>query len=73
MSTNKNKVINIDDWISQAEAARLRNISRQAINNLIKAGRIDTISIGGHTLVNRHDVESFIPNPSGRKKNITNG
>ncbi len=54
------------NWISQAEAARIRNVSRQAISQLVKAGRIRTLEIGGRTLVQRQDVEEFIPLPPGR-------
>ena len=54
------------NWISQAEAARIRNVTRQAISQLVKAGRIRTLEIGGRTLVQRQDVEEFSPLPPGR-------
>jgi len=34
-------------WISQAEAAKLRGVSRQAIAQLVKRGRFETLLIGG--------------------------
>lgn len=44
------------DWISQADAARLRGVSRQAISKLVQKGRLRTLTIGGHVLVHRDDV-----------------
>jgi excisionase family DNA binding protein len=54
-------------WISQAEAARLRGVSREAIYNLVKKNRFTTFKIGDKTLINREDVENYEPHPSGRK------
>jgi excisionase family DNA binding protein len=54
------------DWISQAEAARLRGVSRQAISNLARKGRLKTLDIGGHVLVSRSEVEQFVPLGAGR-------
>jgi excisionase family DNA binding protein len=54
------------DWISQAEAAQLRGVSRQAIAKLVRKGRLRSVVIGGHTLVNRAEVLSFRPRPAGR-------
>ncbi len=69
MSTDfNNKPVIPDEWISQAEAARLRQISRQAIAKLVKKGRIASILIGGRTLVYRPDVEAFEPKKAGRHK-----
>jgi excisionase family DNA binding protein len=56
------------DWISQAEAARIHGVSRQAINKLIRNRRLRTFEAGGHTLVSRKEVESFAPKPAGRPK-----
>jgi excisionase family DNA binding protein len=56
------------DWISQAEAARLRRVSRQAIAKLIRNGRLKSTVIGGHVLVSRADVLSFQPRAAGRPK-----
>ena len=58
----------IDDlsWISQAEAARIRGVSRQAISRLVQKQRLRTLSIGGHLLVSREDVKRFKPLNAGR-------
>jgi excisionase family DNA binding protein len=55
-----------DEWISQAEAARIRNVSRQAISLLVKKGRLPVLKIGGRVLVHRKEVEEFTPDPAGR-------
>jgi len=55
-----------DDWISQAEAARLRRTSRQAIARLVKRGRLRTVVLAGRTLVHRADVMEFSKQRAGR-------
>ena len=55
-----------NEWISQAEAARLRRVSRQAIAILVKKGRLPVLQIGGRLLVRRKEVEEFTPEPPGR-------
>lgn len=69
MSTNS-KSVSMDpaEWVSQAEAARLRNVSRQAIAKLVSNGRFRTLEVGGRSLVSRADVLAFEPNPPGRPK-----
>jgi hypothetical protein len=64
---NPNKV-EPGEWVSQAEAARLRSVSRQAIAKLVANARLRTLEIGGRTLVNRLDVLAFEPNPPGRPR-----
>jgi len=68
MSTNKEETLNIKDWITQAEAARVRDVTRQAINKLVKSNRIRSVKIGGVTLVNKDDVKNFVAKSSGRPK-----
>ena len=68
MSTNLGDPIDISQWISQAEAARSRRVSKQAISKLVRKGRMRSIQIGGHVLVNRADVEAFEPKQAGRPK-----
>lgn len=57
-----------DDWITQAEAARLRKVSRQAITYLVTSGRIRTTNFGGRVFVSREDVLNFEALPAGRKR-----
>lgn len=65
MSTNFSEGT-ADDWISQAEAARMRGISRQAVARLVKRQRLKTLKIGGRLLVRRQDIETFTAQPAGR-------
>jgi hypothetical protein len=57
------KNVKPEELISQAEAARIRGVSQQAIANLIRRGRLNTASIAGRTLVLRSEVESFTEKP----------
>ena len=55
-----------EDWISQAEAARIRGVSRQAISRLIKKGRFHLWKIGGKVLLKRSEVKAYEPEQAGR-------
>ena len=67
-STDNSTHVDLSDWITQAEAARLRNVTRQAIARLVGNGRLRTLEIGGRLFVNRSDVLTFEPHPPGRPK-----
>ncbi len=58
---------NLAEYISQAEAARIRGVTQQAIDNLVKKSRFQTMRIGGRTLLSRSDVEAFQPTMPGRE------
>lgn len=70
MSTHSTGADLDNAWISQAEAARLRQVSRQAIARLVKRGRLRTATIAGYVLVNREDVMNFTALPAGRPKKL---
>lgn len=70
MSTNILKNINPEDWITQAEAARIRNVSRQAIHKLVRDSRLRVVDFGGVVLINKSDVENFEAKRSGRPKKL---
>jgi excisionase family DNA binding protein len=57
----------LSDLISQAEAARIRGVTRAAILDLIRRGRLQTISVGGRELVYRSEVEAFEKDKPGPK------
>jgi predicted DNA-binding protein (UPF0251 family) len=57
--------VKLGDWISQAEAARIRGVSQTAIVNLIRRGRLTTVNMAGRTVVLRSEVENFIAQPKG--------
>jgi hypothetical protein len=68
LSTNLPPPIDLSEWISQAEAARLRGVSRQAIAKLVKQERFATLDIGGRKFVRRDDILSFEPKQGGRPR-----
>ena len=68
MSTKKEISLLPSEWVSPADAARIRGVTRQAIMKLMKQGRIETAEIGGKKLVRLSAVSDFKPNPPGRKK-----
>ena len=53
----------VEKYISQAEAARIRGVSQQAIANLIKRNRLFAVNVAGSTLVLRSEVEAFVTQP----------
>lgn len=54
------------EWVSQAEAAELRGVSRQAINELVRKNRFETLEVGGRKLVRREEVINYEPKKGGR-------
>jgi hypothetical protein len=67
MTQNKKRKFNPAEWISQAEAARIRGIARQAIATHVKRGRFTTFLMGGKTFLLRSEVENFEPQKRGPK------
>ena len=59
-------VFNPDEWITKAEAARIRGVSRQAIGKLARKGKFATFEIAGNVLLKKKDVEGYQPEPGGR-------
>jgi len=55
-----------DDLITQAQAARVRGVTSEAIAKLIKRGRLKVYEVAGNKLVSRRDVENFEKLPAGR-------
>lgn len=54
------------DLISQAEAARLRGVTRAAIQDLVRRGRISSINVGGRALVRRSEIVNYEQGEPGR-------
>lgn len=71
MSTNYLQQIDLTSWISQAEAARLRGVTRQAISKLIRKQKIKILEVGGHVLVNRQEVLEYEGESAGRPRKQT--
>jgi excisionase family DNA binding protein len=61
------------DLITITEAARLREVSHQAILNLIRRGRLNVIELGGRKFLRRSEVVNFEALLGGRpaKKKAT--
>ena len=69
LSTNLiKKNIDLSQWISQAEAARLRGVTRQAIAKLVRKGKLKTLEIGGYSFVHKQEILKFKDGPAGRPK-----
>lgn len=62
-----------EEWISQAEAARLRGVTRQAIAKLVRKGKVRKTIFGGHTFINKADILNFTPSKAGRPRKEQNG
>ena len=58
-----------DDLISQAEAARIRGVSRAAISDLIHRGKINSVLIAGRQLISRIEIENYQKGKAGRPSN----
>lgn len=54
-----------EDLITQAEAARLRGVTRSAIAYLIAQGRLRTYERFGVTFVSKREVEEYEPQKPG--------
>jgi hypothetical protein len=55
-----------DDLITQAEAARLRGVSRAAISDLVRRRKLKVKKIGTVTFVSRSEVINYSPGVGGR-------
>jgi len=58
---------NPKELVSQATAARMRGVSKQAIANLIRRGKLKSVMIDNHVFLLKKDVESFEPDTPGPK------
>ncbi len=56
----------INDLITQADAARIREVSREAIADLIKRGRLSTVEVAGQKFVRRSEIDNFTTRAAGR-------
>lgn len=61
---NKNDVLS--DLISLTQAAELRGVTMQSIQDLIKRGRLEAVEVAGRRLLRRSDVINFKPEVGGR-------
>jgi len=66
-----NVKMNPEDLITQTTAARLRGVSLQAIEGLVRRGKLKVTIIDGHKFVSRKAVENYKPSVGGRPKQAT--
>jgi excisionase family DNA binding protein len=57
---------NLNNLISQKEAAEIRGVSLAAIADLIKRGRLNAVVIGGRNYLRKTDVLRFRSKKGGR-------
>ena len=57
----------VSDLITIAEAARLRGVSRAAISELVRRGRLRSTEMFGRVLVYRSEIENFQKQKPGPK------
>ena len=50
-------------YLSQAEAARHRGVSKQAVAALIQRGRLTPVEVAGRIVVLRSEIEGFVARP----------
>src|SRR5579859_2500565 len=65
------KVFNPKHWVSKSEAARLRGVSRQAIWELVRRGRLVPAAYGRRMYLRRSDVLNLKRRKPGRHNRVT--
>jgi hypothetical protein len=65
----KKKTDELEELISQADAAKLRGVSRASISELIARGRLVPVTVAGRKLLRRSDVLNFQEEKRGPKAN----
>jgi hypothetical protein len=64
------KKIDPDEWIRLQTAAKRRGVSRQAIENLVNRGKLETVLIDELQFVRIEDVENYTPDSRGRPRKV---
>lgn len=57
------------ELLTVAQAAAERGTTRQAINYLIRHGRLETVDIAGKRFISRQALAAFTPGHAGRPTN----
>jgi excisionase family DNA binding protein len=60
--------VELQDLITQTEAAEIRGVSNQAISDLVKRGKLRTLSIGKRKFLLRSEVKAYKPAKGGRPR-----
>jgi excisionase family DNA binding protein len=59
---------NIAQYLTVTQVAESRGISRQAVLESISRGTLKATKVGNQWLIERKDVERFVPHPGGTPK-----
>jgi excisionase family DNA binding protein len=59
---------NITHYLTVTQVAEMRGTSRQAVLESISRGTLKATKVGNQWLIQRKDVEQFIPHPGGKPK-----
>ncbi len=62
--------VDSENLLTVTQAAVLRGTTRQAINYLVRQGKLTTVEIAGRRFVRRQDIENFTPDVGGRPPKI---
>lgn len=65
--------VDLDDLITQKEAAEIRGVTPQSINELVKRGKLKTVSLGKRKFLSRKQVKAYKPSVGGRPKQSAKG
>lgn len=60
--------IKLEDLITQKEAAEIRGVTSQSINDLVKRGKLSTVTIGRRKFLLRSEVKNYKPEVGGRPR-----
>ncbi|PYP85875.1 MAG: hypothetical protein DMF61_15045 [Blastocatellia bacterium AA13] len=63
--------VDLEDLISQKQAAAIRGVTLQGIHSLVKRGKLKTYMVGDKGFLSRKEVESYVPSVGGRPKKKT--
>lgn len=61
----------VDELVTIAEAAKIRNVSPQAVLYILKTHKLRSETIGDKLMVYRSDVENYRPQKPGPKTETT--
>ena len=61
-------IIETKDWLSLSEAGKLKGLSKEKVNALLKQGKLQNITISKIVFVLRDDVKKFEAKPKKVKR-----
>jgi excisionase family DNA binding protein len=67
----KSRIVDMSMFVTVAEAAELRGVSRAAIHELVQRGRLRSEKMLGRVLLYRREIETFEKDKPGPKINHT--